>query len=160
MMWPAIYGALAVVAAIAVWKDPDLRLIGFALIGSWAASNLAGLIFAPAERPAVYTVVEVAVGMFAFFAWIGGKSRLLVWLLAVTAISIAANVAFAMIDGPAREQAQVWQVATNLCFGAECILTLAIGILERASGGFGKRPADIRLAHPPGAAARERGADR
>ncbi len=158
MFWPALYGALAALAGLVVWRDAELRMVGVMLAVSWLGSNLAGVYLAPSERPAVYTVLEIVVSLMAYFAWVGGKSRALIGLLAVSAVSIAANIALAAIFEPTREQVRLWQIATNICFGLECLLAVVAGV--RARGGIGRRLGDHIVAAPPGAAARTRRDDR
>lgn len=156
-MWPVVYFALALVCCLSVWRDHELRVVGAMLLVGWALTNMANCGFAPSERPAAFTVIEIMLSLVAYFAYLAGRSRLLLVLLAVSATSCASNVAIAAIAQPDTHQVVLWQTLTNVCFGLECLLVFASGVRQRGRLGcwFGTSVA----ASSHGLAARNRGAD-
>jgi hypothetical protein len=128
-VWP-LYAGLAIAACAASWRDFDLRPVGVALVGSFLASNAAQWLSVQ-ERPAAYTVCEVMVLSMAFLAHVCGASRLTVGIVAVSIISISTNLYVTTIDHPLRSQVMLWELATNLCFGAECLLVVGIALHGR-----------------------------
>lgn len=125
------FAALAIAACAAAWRDFELRPVGIAIVGSWAASNAAHYWIAPLERPAAYTVAEAMVLSMAFLAHVCGASRLLVALVAVCVVSIGLNVHMTMHLRPTLAQIHSWELATNLCFSVECSLVICAGLHER-----------------------------
>ena len=128
-VWP-FYAALAVAACASSWRNEHMRPIGLALLASFAASNAAQWLSVQ-ERPAAYTVCEVMVLSMAFLAHVCGASRLTVGIVAVSIVSIGTNLYMTMLDYPSRAQIMTWELATNLCFGAECIFVLSIALHGR-----------------------------
>lgn len=129
-MWAAVYGTLAFIVLATLWRDENLRTVAVALVASWAASNIATYYFSPGERPPFYTVTEVAIAVSAFIALELGGSRALAWLLGVSALSIASNIAYDYVasgygpDAPPKALTIRWQIATSVCFATECALAL------------------------------------
>lgn len=132
-----LYGSLAALALWATWRDHDLYWIGVWLAVGWAVSNMLFATLPPQARPGPYTVIEVLVALSAYFAWAEHRHRALVVLVGVNVLSIMANVAFASTISPVPRQIWLYEVTTNMCFAAECLLAAGVGIAHgRRAGRF------------------------
>ena len=134
-VWP-FYAGLAVAACVASWRNVELRPVGVAVVVSLAASNAAHWWLPAMERPAAYTVAEATVLSMAFLAHVCGASRLLVAIVAVSIVSIGLNIRMTTIDAPTLEQIRGWEVSTNVCFAAECLLVITSALHERVRRTF------------------------
>lgn len=137
-MWWPVYLVCACLAVAMTWRDRDLQLVGLTLLGGWLLSNAAVWFGMPVDqRPAAYTVIEIAVALMAYIALSGGKSRVLSGLIAVNAASIAANIAFSaapFYDIPSGKSSAAlikWQIVTNICFAMECLFASIAGVRSR-----------------------------
>lgn len=139
-VWP-FYAGLAVAACAASWRSFELRPVGIAIVASWAASNAAHMWLASIERPAAYTVAEAMVLSMAFLAHVCNGGRMLVALVAVCVVSIGLNIYTTQYDMPTRS----WELATNVCFGVECILVITVGLYDRTRDWFAHGRARIAL---------------
>lgn len=135
-MWP-FYAALAVGACVVSWRNFELRPVGIALTASCLCSNLATVYLGIKDRPAAYTVCEALVLSMAFLAHVCGASRLMVGVVAVCILGVCFNITVTTVDNLTRAQIITWQIATNLCFGAECILVIVTALYEHVRTRFG-----------------------
>jgi hypothetical protein len=128
----AFYGALAGVALWATWHDIHLRTIGAVLIIDWLISNAAWFSGDSQTRAGVYTMLEILVSASAYIAFAFCKSAVTRWTLigvvTVSVFSCGCNIVFASIIAPVPFQKYIYDVATNLCFAAECLLATGAGI--------------------------------
>lgn len=137
IFWLALYGAFAAAAFAATFRDGDLFWVGFWLVSSFATSNFLWLLSVPAaDRPGVYTMLEVIVAVASYCAWGNHPCPALKVLVAVNALSICANIAFAAIISPTWRQVHAWEVTTNLCFAIECMLAIGVGLHGRRVSRF------------------------
>lgn len=125
------YASLAGFALWTCWPNHDLRCVGFALIGSYLASNAVWFLGEPHMRPMIFSLCEVVIMAMAFLAWRAASYRSMVQLVIVSLISIGANIVFASIISPEPRQIFSFEVTTNLCFAAECLIATGTGIHER-----------------------------
>lgn len=149
------YGSLAGLACWATWRDFDLRWIGMWLVAGFVISNALFFLAPLSWRPPVYSVVEFMVLLSASIALAEGKrpKLALVLLGGVTVVSIASNVAFAFENGYTLRQINRWEVTTNLCFAAECLLATWAGIADGyRTGRFARLPRPWRRGVAPDAA--------
>jgi len=130
-LWLA-FGALALAASVASWRDLDLRPVGIAVVASWIVSNAAHWYLSPLERPAAYTVAEAMVLSTAFLAHVCGAGRMTVAIVAVCTVSIGLNLYTTRFDTMTLSQINWWEISTNLCFAAECLLVITLGLYERS----------------------------
>lgn len=131
----AFYGSLAALALWATWRESDLRWIGLALGFSYAASNAIWFFGEIGNRAGVYTMCEIFIALAAYMAWEEHRYRMLAVLGAISAVSIAANIAFAWHDTPTSAQVYMHEVVTNICFALECIVTTGIGVWHGVGAG-------------------------
>ena len=159
MILTVFYGSLAFIALYATWRDRDLVWLGWALVGGWAVSNALFFLTPLSWRPGPYSVIELLVLYAAALAWMVDKRarwQLLI-LAGVNVLSITANVAFSATYSPNARQIYVWELATNLCFAAECLIATWVGIADGyRSGRFGRLSRDSERHMAPDAARRER----
>ena len=129
------YGALALIALWATWRDTDLVWIGVFLIGGWAVSNLADW-YLPIERqPGPYAVIELLIVYVTSLAYMAelrrGRRRWPLLLLGGAAIvSVIATAAFTTQYPPSGRQVYLWKLTTNLCFAAECLFATTTGVID------------------------------
>lgn len=156
-MLAIIYGALAITAFWATWRDEDLRWIGVWLVGGWALSNMVAELAPVTYRPGPYTLIEMMVATAAYCAWGIHRKHRYAWALVAIVIfntaSIALNIAFAWSFPPEWRQIHVFEVGTNLCFAAECLLATGVGVADGyRTGRFHWRPLFRRSIAQPDAA--------
>lgn len=121
------FGGLAFLSLWAAWHDPDLRWIGFTLVANYAGSNLLWFFGSVASRPGAYTMFEIITAITAFIAWGMTKYRWLIALVLMNALTIVANIAFAMQLHPIREQINLHEQITNALFMLECLIASWVG---------------------------------
>jgi hypothetical protein len=129
--WVFVSAGILGLAVTSTWRSFTLRPVGLALAVSYAASNAVHYYLSPIERPPAYTVAEVAVLSMAFLAHVCGASRLTVAIVAVSVLSILSNFYISTYDTLTKAQNNTWELATNLCFAVECLLTAGAGWRER-----------------------------
>lgn len=150
------YGSLALIALWATWRDYDLRVLGICLLLGFVVSNLLFFNAAPTDRPAPYSLIEFLVAVAAFLAWFEHRNWTLVALVGVNVISITANIAYAFQgDDPHWRQTHLFEIVTNLCFAAECLLATAAGVSHGYRTGRFVGRARLRGGVVPADAARE-----
>lgn len=133
-----IYGSLALFTIAATWPERDLRWIGLALGFSFGMSNLAWAFGDIENRVGIYTMCEIFVALAAYMAWEDLRYRALPALGMVCAISITANIAFALQPHPKWAQIHTYELITNLCFALECLVASGMGIAHGVgTGRFG-----------------------
>lgn len=140
-------------ALLAVWPDRDMRLVAYALVASWAFSNAAHYLLDVTEHPQAYTVAEAIVSSIAFLAYMLGGPRLLTAVVSVSLVSVGTNFYISSYDTVTHAQRNLWELATNVLFGLECLLVVVMGVMARlASPRSGARHADDALAFHDSAA--------
>lgn len=123
-----LYGILAALAFWATCRDEYLRWIGLWLVAGWGFSNMLDFSRYPVPgRVGPYTAIEIMVAVAASWALIA-RSRWLIGILVFNLISIAANIGLALNYPPTDYQIYLWKSATNLCFAAECLFAVGIGV--------------------------------
>lgn len=124
-----LYGSMAALAIWATYWDEDLRWVGFWLGTGCIVSNIFYFSAPLTARPGPYTLIEIMVALAAYCAWASREYRALIAVVAINLLSIMFNIWFAAIGAhPNKYQGEVFVVGTNLCFAAECFLTLGIGV--------------------------------
>lgn len=131
----AFYGSMAGLALWATWHESDLRWIGAAICFNFLASNAVWLFGPIASRSGVYTMCEILVALAAYMAWEDLRYRALPLLGMIAAISICANIVFAMQNEPIWTQIHTHEVITNICFTLECVVTFGMGVWHGARAG-------------------------
>lgn len=137
--------ALLVLVNLATWPDRNVRNIGVALALGCILSNVVA--YGDQEsRAGVYSMIEIMVTATTFVAYtlqpdMPGKN-LLRGLVGVSLLSVCLNVAYLGVLPASSQQQLYYDIATNLCFAAECLLAGATGVLVgvddgRFSGRFG-----------------------
>jgi len=128
----AFYGALASAALWAAWHNVHLRTVGAVLVIDWAISNLAWFGTDSQTRAGVYTMLEIMVSAAAYVAFTFSNSQttrgIMIGIVTVSVFSCGCNIVFASIPVPVPFQKYIYDVATNLCFAAECLLATCAGI--------------------------------
>lgn len=141
-----VYGGLAAAAAGTTWHDSCLRWVGFWLLVTFLTSNALwyfGVV--PQDRTGVYTCLQVMLSVATVCAWDVYQRRILVPLVGLAALSVCSNIAFAAIVSPVWRQIHTWEVTTNLCFAAECLLAIWGGVSHgRKLGHFLRWPLSYR----------------
>jgi hypothetical protein len=154
----ALYGGLALTAMWATMRDFDLFWIGFWLVVGFVASNLLDWYMPPGFKPGPYTLIEMLVALAAYCAFVEHRMKGLIGIVGVTVASIAINVAFASILDPDRRQIHLYEVTTNICFAAETLLAIAVGVAHgRRTGRFTRWPLVRRHAAEPNVARKDGG---
>lgn len=154
----AFYGSLAALSMWSTCRDRDLVWLGAALVGGWAVSNALFFLTPITWRPGPYSVIELLVFYAAGIAWAEDKRRRwpLLILAGINVLSIAANVAFSANFDPTPRQIYLWELTTNLCFAAECLIATWVGLADGyRSGRFGRLPHRDGGGVAPDAARRE-----
>lgn len=150
------YGTLAVLALWATWRDEDLRWIGWMLAVGYGLSNILFFMVPVAAWPGPYTMIEILVALFAYCAWGATGYRALIVLVVFNLVSVGINVNFAAAGfEPSQYETMVFVVGTNICFAAECLLTLGVGIAHGYRTGRFHRRFHLRRHAPQPNAARE-----
>jgi hypothetical protein len=129
------YGAVVGAALWLAWQDEDYCSVAWTLVGSFVVSNLVWHLADPESRPGVYSMLELFVIVMTFMAWAHKRGKGLVLLVAVSAGSIAANIAFASIRRPELSQIHLHEAVINICFLTECLIVGVLGGLESARAG-------------------------
>lgn len=157
MLLAASYGLLALLAMWATARDFDLFWVGFWLLAGWLCSNLI-FFLAPIEaRAGPYTLIEMMVALAAYCGFVEHRSKWLIGILGLNAVSIAINVAFAAVSDPDHRQINLYEVTTNMCFAAQCLLAISVGVGHgRRTGRFTRWPLVRRHPVEQGAARQER----
>lgn len=130
--WWIAYGLLVGVTLWTSWKNEVVQAVGWALLVSWAGSNAAHWWVGPMDRPQAYSVCEVAVLSMAFFSHVLGASRAMVALVAVSMVSIGINFYVSSFDALTREQTNLWEMASNVCFVIENLLVIVPMAYDRS----------------------------
>lgn len=134
------YGALALLALWATWRDFDLFWVGIWLFLGFVASNVMFATMPVRDLPGPYTFIECLVAVAATTAWLHHRYRGLIALVSVNLLSIGFNVAYALNRPPTPYQDWLWVVATNACFAAECLIVAGVGIAHGyRTGRFARR---------------------
>lgn len=138
----AFYGSLACGALWTTWHDIHLRTVGAMLCTSYLVSNASYFGGSIGDRPGIYTMLEIMVAGSAYLAHLFCPSVRLMFILivAVSVLSICANVAFASIMEPVKVQQYIYTIATNACFASECLLTIWAGVRHGQLYHFHRRP--------------------
>lgn len=149
----AFYGSLALLALWATWRDFDLRWIGAWLVAGYVLSNALFFTVAVAHRVGPYSFIEVMVAVTAMSAWTEHRYRALIGIVVFNLASIGANIAFAVHFPPSQRQIFLWEVTTNICFAAECLIATGVGIAHGyRTGRFSRRLRDSGIDAQPDAA--------
>ena len=122
------YGCLAALALWATWRDFDLRWVGIWLVAGYIITNIMFFTVKVETMVGPYTFIEVMVAIAAMSAWIEHRYNALVLLVAINLVSIGANVAFAANFPPDERQIFLWELTTNICFAAECLIAAGVGV--------------------------------
>lgn len=151
-----LYGSLAVLAVWATWRDYDLMTVALCLLFGFVVSNYLFFTAPPTDRPGPFSLIEMLVAVAAFLAWREHRYRALLVLVGFNIVSIIANIAYAW-QGPNPEwrQTHLFEVVTNLCFAAECLLVTWAGVQHGYRTGRFRRRLDLRRGTVPADAARE-----
>lgn len=150
------YGVLAALALWATRQDEDLCWIGRWLAAGYVLSNILYFAAPVTARPGPYTLIEIMVAVATYCAWEVTGYRLLIVLVAFNLASIGVNISFAAVgEEPSKYQVYLFVAGTNLCFAAECLLALSVGIAHGYSTGRFRRRLPLRWRTPQQNAARE-----
>lgn len=134
------YGSLALFAMWATWRDFHLRWVGAWLVAGFVLSNALFFTVPIEHRVGPYSFIEVMVAVTTMSAWTEHRYRALIALVAFNLASIGANIAFAVYFPPSRQQIFLWEVTTNICFAAECLIAAGVGIAHGyRTGRFSRR---------------------
>jgi len=148
MLALGLFLPLVLTASTVSWHNHEIRNICFALLLSWAVSNLTAITLPFDYRVLIYPVLEVIVGLMAGGAWLvmrftPGDSRssegqlVCIAIVVVTLISVACVVNYAGTITSGQGDRYLFVLSTNICFAVECILAGAWGVrdaLHRAVG--------------------------
>ena len=130
----AFYGTLVALSLWATWHDLHLRTVGAMLTISFCASNAAWFTGDAGTRAGIYTMLEILVSVSAFLAFSFSEYKGERWfmrgIVAVSVLSICVNIAFASILTPINHQIYLYDIATNICFAAECLLATTAGLFN------------------------------
>lgn len=136
-----LFGALAAFSLLATWRDPCLWPIGGAIALKFTVANIAFDLqqhmhaIAFDERVMLLVIGEVMLATMAFFARMTGASRLTVLIVCTAVGAVCGHLVILMLPGHTLEQRHSWNLLTNLCYVASCVLTITTGLLERARQG-------------------------
>jgi len=126
-----LFGLLAFVAVLATWCDEDLRWIGLWLFGGFALSNILHAHMRVSDLTGPYSLIEFMVLVAVSVAWASHRSYWPLLLLgAVNILSICINVAFAVNYSESARQIYLFELTTNMCFVAECMLATGVGLVH------------------------------
>jgi len=139
IFWLVLYGTLAGFALWATWHDRHLRTVGAMLVIDYIISNMAWFSSNAHDRAGIYTMLEIMIVVTAYIAHSFCSSVRTHWLLrgvvAVSVVSICINIAFSSIMVPIPYQTYIYDIATNMCFAAECLLMITGGVLDGVGAG-------------------------
>lgn len=135
------YASLAGAALAAARRDPDRILIGIMLCTSFAVSN-ATYHFAPIDaRPVIYTLIEVLIATASAIAFMHRPHWPFILVVAAAAVSIVANLLLSSALahhylGPLpRADEYQHALVTNICYAAECISLIWMGLSDELRAG-------------------------
>lgn len=132
-----LFGGAAGLALWATKHDEDLIWVGGAILFSFLVSNVLWFAGGITHRPGVYTMLEMFILIAAFLSWHEKRHRALIGVAVLATLSIAANVAFALVYSGEASQVRAHETATNIIFMFECLLTIGVGIMDgHRSGRF------------------------
>lgn len=130
----AFYAALTAFAVAATWRHRGMRQVGVTLACCWVASNFVALAFPITLRPAFFPLLDT---LFALTAAKAGKetgSRVPIILIALSVVAVIANTAFSILGAVSWQQMHNYEIAVNLIFALQCLVTGAWGVADAASG--------------------------
>lgn len=145
-----VFGALAALAAYATLGDEDLRWIGFWLVIGFILSNVLHASMSVDYLPGPYSLIEFMVLLATALAWDSHRNCWPMWpirqvqfvrcwplvlLAGINILSICINIAFSALYLPTRQQIYVFELTTNLCFTAECLLAIGVGVSDGLRNG-------------------------
>lgn len=135
-----IFAAATAGAIWSTWADEDLRWIGVWLAISFAASNWMHAKMHVTVLPGPYSMIEVMILLAAGVAWDSHRRYWgLLVLGSINILSICICIAFAAQMPINHRHVFVFEVTTNLCFAAECLLAIGAGIAnEYRTGRFNR----------------------
>lgn len=126
-----VYATFAALALWGTWADDDLRWVGLFLVVSFLTSNWMHAQMAVTSLPGPYSMLEVMVLLATAIAWgIHRNYWSLVLLAGINVFSICCCVAFAAYFPTGPRQIFLFELTTNLCFAAECLLAAGTGIVH------------------------------
>lgn len=135
MILLVFFGLLAILAAWSTWHDEDLRWVGLWLLGGFGFSNILHANFPVTALPGPYSLIEIMVLLAAAIAWDLRRYWPLLVIGGVNVLSICFNIAFAAHSSPGVRQIFLFELTTNLCFTAECLLAIGTGIYDGLRSG-------------------------
>lgn len=152
-----VYATFTAGALWATWPDDDLRWVGVWLLVSFAAANWMHANMAVTDLAGPYSLIEFMILLAAGVAWDNHRRYWgLVLLGGINLLSICVCIAFATEKPATPRHIFVFELTTNLCFAAECLLAMVAGIADGyRTGRFdcmlfgGRRPVAPHVARTP-----------
>lgn len=141
----AFYGAFALFALAATWGKDRKAQVGIVLMLCWIASNALWWAFPIEWRPAVFPILDVLFALTAMKAWKETGSRVPVVLVALSTMAVAVNTAFGISGAVSWHTVAVYEIALNIIFVLQCVVTGGWGVADVVGRAFGFRPGPAGL---------------
>lgn len=125
-----LYAGLAIFALLGTWKRPRRRILGIALLICWALSNAIFWAVPVGYHPTMLPFLDVFFALMAAKVGLETGSRVPLVLIALSVLAMAANAAFSITGGHTLGQIVTYEVALNVIFAAQCIITGAWGLKD------------------------------
>jgi len=131
-----LYGGLAFMAVLATIRDEDLRWIGLWLLAGFALSNFLHARVNVTDLPGPYSLIEFMVLVAVGVAWDNHRKYWALLVLAgINILSICINIGFGTTFPPSKQQIYLFELTTNICFAAECLLAIGVGLADGLRNG-------------------------
>lgn len=137
-----IFAAFTTLAVWSTWVDDDLRWVGVWLLVSYGAANWMHAEMHVSGLPGPYAMIEVMILLATAVAWDSHRRYWgLVVLGGLNILSICVCIAFAAEKPIVPRHIFVFELTTNICFAAECLLAIGAGIADGyRTGRFNRLP--------------------
>ena len=117
------YGALALFALRGTWKRPRRRILGITLFACWIASNVIFWTLPTDYHPTLLPFLDVLFALVAAKVGLEIRSKVPLILISLSVLAMAANAAFSITGGHTLAQIVTYEIALNIIFAAQCLIT-------------------------------------
>lgn len=132
--WFLIYGAISGAALLSLWRNPQMRPLGWALVAAWASSNVIYEALAFQWRPILYPLIDVMIAVVARIVWVRTGNRVAGIVTLLSMVNCMVNVAYVLavskLGSGTVEMRYMHSLAVNIVFGAKCLIVAGWGVCD------------------------------